>query len=695
MNAEARGKQGRVIAERIDGGFSIGLRGDSGGVAVNDGVKVLVKGGKWFIWAGDGASAPVKPVSAPKRVRGAAAPKAAEKRLRDGVGALWAASKPARPETDAKTGAKNYLAEKQLGENSDLRVAAHDFENIRKGDIITAARDGKGELSAVQVLRLVPVAGRGKKDSLRGGTMNPTLLEGLPKAPKEGGVMYIAEGYATARTIGDLTGAAVMQSFGSGQFPKAVDFAAGMMKAEGRAWRVVVVADNDEAGRKWAEAAVARGKELGLEVETRMPERAGHDLNDEARVSSVRALATLEGGAPAEGMKVRVAPAAATPPEKKLPEIDIAGTGQETTARFAGKLGLTIADIAPVAKLRRRMYRVLPWGAMWEDGLDDAALRELAKSPDGATLARVVDEWTPFVMDSGGRKVIGVKLNRGDGDVFVGLEPDGKGGYRVSGAGPGSDFAMKPSVNVAVQGEIWRGAREAELSARFPGNAAELKIWLAENRAYSLEADLPSIPAAHMAAFVDAWRGMMKENDGFADAAGLRFDDLRVETDAGELADVKGIVAGALMSGRGRDEIAGKLPVFIRDGKLHWNRRDGLFRIDDDRAVRVGERAAGRWFVVPDASIRGADPTPAPRARKVKWKETISGVQAQAHIDGRATDILAVRENGRWRRVDTGDEAETLSEFSISAGRDYPGAARGDSKIKAGAEAVADCRRKA
>jgi phage/plasmid primase-like uncharacterized protein len=113
-------------------------------------------------------------------------------------------------------------------------VAAHGLRQGRRGDLLIPMRDVDGRLWGIQTIDV-----EGKKLFMRGGRKQG--LHATIGAPEPGEPVIIAEGYATAATMREVTGLAVIAAFDSGNL---LDVARALRERD-PARRIVIAADND------------------------------------------------------------------------------------------------------------------------------------------------------------------------------------------------------------------------------------------------------------------------------------------------------------------------------------------------------------------------------------------------------------------------------------------------------------------
>jgi phage/plasmid primase-like uncharacterized protein len=113
-------------------------------------------------------------------------------------------------------------------------VAAHGLRQDRRGDLLVPMRDADGRLWGLQ-----SIDAEGKKLFMRGGRKQG--LHAALGVPASDEPLIIAEGYATAATLREVTGFAVVAAFDSGNL---LDVARALREREPTR-RIVIAADND------------------------------------------------------------------------------------------------------------------------------------------------------------------------------------------------------------------------------------------------------------------------------------------------------------------------------------------------------------------------------------------------------------------------------------------------------------------
>lgn len=113
-------------------------------------------------------------------------------------------------------------------------VSAHGLRQDRKGDLLVPMRDADGRLWGLQT-----IDAEGKKLFMRGGRKQGQ--HAVLGSPGPGEPVVIAEGFATAATLRDITGLAVIAAFDSGNL---LDVARAVRERD-PVRRIVIAADND------------------------------------------------------------------------------------------------------------------------------------------------------------------------------------------------------------------------------------------------------------------------------------------------------------------------------------------------------------------------------------------------------------------------------------------------------------------
>ena len=141
---------------------------------------------------------------------------------------IWTNSRPANP-------AHPYLSRKQ--------IKPHHARQI--GDsLIISLQDSWGELWNLQFIKP-----DGTKRFLRGGATKG--LFSVIGEPSETGRIYVAEGFATAATIHELTGKPVFVGFSAHNLPPV----SGIVRKAFPEAEIILAADADEAGERYSEQA--------------------------------------------------------------------------------------------------------------------------------------------------------------------------------------------------------------------------------------------------------------------------------------------------------------------------------------------------------------------------------------------------------------------------------------------------------
>ena len=113
-------------------------------------------------------------------------------------------------------------------------ITAHGLRQDRKGNLLVPMRDADGRLWGLQ-----SIDAEGRKLFMRGG--RKLGLHALLGAQEPGQPVVIAEGYATAATLREITGLATIAAFDSGNL---LDVARAVRERD-PARRIVIAADND------------------------------------------------------------------------------------------------------------------------------------------------------------------------------------------------------------------------------------------------------------------------------------------------------------------------------------------------------------------------------------------------------------------------------------------------------------------
>lgn len=223
--------------------------------------------------------------------------------------ALW---RKARPATEHP-----YLARKG--------VQGHGLREDRRGNLLVPMRDAAGRLWGVQT-----IAPDGTKLFIRGGRKTGT--HAVLGTPQPGEALVIAEGFATAATVRELTGLPVVVAFDSGNLAPVAE----AIRARDPERTIVFAADNDHhlprrpvplpnSGREKAEAAAAAVR--GSVLMPAFPESdRGTDWNDYA----------VQHGLPATRAKIEafLTESGVTMPDvTKMPEMQNQTPMQPTTTQ--------------------------------------------------------------------------------------------------------------------------------------------------------------------------------------------------------------------------------------------------------------------------------------------------------------------------------------------------------------------------
>lgn len=140
------------------------------------------------------------------------------------------------------------------------RVGAHGLK-VDGDKLVVPIVDESGAVISTQT-----IAPDGAKRFLAGGRKKG----GFHMIGEPAGTIYVAEGYATAASVHEATGACAVCAFDAGNIAPVV---AGLRKMQPRA-EIIVCADNDESGAGMDGARRARPDHIVL------PERVGDDWND-------------------------------------------------------------------------------------------------------------------------------------------------------------------------------------------------------------------------------------------------------------------------------------------------------------------------------------------------------------------------------------------------------------------------------
>ena len=164
---------------------------------------------------------------------------------------IWASAGPARADHP-------YLVRK--------RVKPHGLR-VHRGALVVPMRDAAGALHSLQF-----IGAEGDKRFLSGGRV-AACYYGLGRAPRSGEQLIVGEGFATAASISESTGGAVVVAFNAGN----LEPVARALRGKYPEARIVIAADNDESGTG-QRAAQAAARAVGAIVAT--PPTAGDDFND-------------------------------------------------------------------------------------------------------------------------------------------------------------------------------------------------------------------------------------------------------------------------------------------------------------------------------------------------------------------------------------------------------------------------------
>ena len=213
---------------------------------------------------------------AAEQVKRAAARRRRELAVADKAVTAWNRARPAESHP--------YLTRKN--------VAAHDLRQDRKGNLLVPMRDADGRLWGLQT-----ITAEGEKLFMRGGRKQG--LQVALGAPAPGAPILIAEGYATAATLREVTGLAVIAAFDSGNL---LDVARAVRDRD-PARPIVIAADNDHhlprlpspLPNVGLEKAVAAAEAVGGMVlsPSFAPGAKGTDWNDYAAEHGTAALRAL------------------------------------------------------------------------------------------------------------------------------------------------------------------------------------------------------------------------------------------------------------------------------------------------------------------------------------------------------------------------------------------------------------------
>lgn len=164
----------------------------------------------------------------------------------------------------------------------------------REGDLVVPMRDAEGKLHSLQF-----IGQNGGKLFLSGGRKRGCYFS----IGKPGGVLYVAEGFATAASIHEATGQAVAVAFDAGNLQPVAE----SLRAKYPSLDLVIAADDDfrtegNPGRaKATEAARAIGTRVAFpQFGADRPEKAT-DFNDLHQAQGIEAVrASLTGAGPAQ-----------------------------------------------------------------------------------------------------------------------------------------------------------------------------------------------------------------------------------------------------------------------------------------------------------------------------------------------------------------------------------------------------------
>lgn len=182
-------------------------------------------------------------------------------------------------------------------------VKAHGCRLTGDGRLIAPMFDIDGNLSSLQYIEFVD--GAGVKQYHSGGAVRGAFWV-LGELTAEGGAVYVAEGFATAATIHEVTGRPTVVAFSAYN----LDATAGAVrKLLGDHAELVVVADNDKGGQGLRHAEQATANHGGRYV---MPPLLG-DANDYRAAGRDLAALLTPTGHPAKSWLVRATDFAAQP----------------------------------------------------------------------------------------------------------------------------------------------------------------------------------------------------------------------------------------------------------------------------------------------------------------------------------------------------------------------------------------------
>ena len=188
------------------------------------------------------------------------------------------------------------------------------------GNLLVPLYDEHGQFWSVQ--RVFP---DGTKKISNGGKISGNFF----LFPGRTDVIYLAEGYATAATVHELTGATAVMGISSGNLPNVAEALARMYPTS----IMVIAGDADEAGRKCAEKAIERAPRF----RALFPPIEGQDWNDYGVANPAMAQKLLHVDAK-EKMLVDVNMLGLTEPTFLVEDaIETPGTGMVFGASGSGK----------------------------------------------------------------------------------------------------------------------------------------------------------------------------------------------------------------------------------------------------------------------------------------------------------------------------------------------------------------------
>ncbi|RIA46054.1 Toprim domain-containing protein [Hephaestia caeni] len=197
---------------------------------------------------------------------------ARERRLNGRISSLW---KEARPVTG--TPADNYLSTRGFaGPHPALRY--HDRVPLGRGtDVrfrpaLLAAAEGDLGVIALERLFLDPCTGLPVNDLAPPKRMLGRPHHGAVRFGAATRVLGLAEGWETAWSAHILLGIPVWAAFGSERFP--------LVAIPERIEHLILLPDDDAAGRRGAQRAAAAHQGPGRRIETRFPGSGFNDWND-------------------------------------------------------------------------------------------------------------------------------------------------------------------------------------------------------------------------------------------------------------------------------------------------------------------------------------------------------------------------------------------------------------------------------